>query len=112
MYSYPCNSTPDVGFTFKGSDNQVLSINPMDFSLGEASSGNGQCVGGIIGMNFKNRHTGGTMGIVGGWYPLALSYPHADGYIFIFIYRRLVPEIMVFHFRLQYTCGFRLGRFK
>lgn len=65
VYSYPCNSSPEVGFSFGGIDGKVFTIDPSDFNLGSASSGNGQCVGGIIGMDFTNGATGGKVGIVG-----------------------------------------------
>jgi hypothetical protein len=34
VYSYPCDSSPEVGFSFGGIDGQVFSINPSDFNLG------------------------------------------------------------------------------
>lgn len=66
VYSYPCSTPPTVGFTFQNIDGQIYTINPADFNLGTASSGAGQCVGGIIGMDFTNGQTGQAIGIVGG----------------------------------------------
>lgn len=36
VYSYPCDSNPEVGFSFGGIDGQVFNINPADFNLGTA----------------------------------------------------------------------------
>lgn len=66
VYSFPCDSTSTVvGFSFGGIDGKTFTINPVDFILGKASDGEGRCIGGIIGMNFKNGHTGVNMGIIG-----------------------------------------------
>jgi len=83
VYSYPCDSNPNVGFSFGGINGQVFTIDPTDFNLGTASSGNGQCVGGIIGMDFTNGVTGQSIGIVGdeflkSWYSV-FDYNTAAG---------------------------------
>lgn len=66
VYSYSCNTPPTVGFSFGGIDGKAFTINPLDFVLGQASSGKDRCLGGIIGMDFKNQNTGVNMGIIGG----------------------------------------------
>jgi hypothetical protein len=34
VYSYPCDSKPEVAFSFSGIDRKLFTINPLDFNLG------------------------------------------------------------------------------
>ncbi|KAJ7045450.1 aspartic peptidase domain-containing protein [Mycena alexandri] len=47
FYVYPCNTTPDIAFSF---DKRRFSINPKDFNLGRTSEGSEDCVGGILAL--------------------------------------------------------------
>ncbi|KAM5544249.1 hypothetical protein V8D89_001909 [Ganoderma adspersum] len=49
FYSFPCNSTPAVTFSWAGG--QEWAISPENFNLGETESGSGQCVGAISGQD-------------------------------------------------------------
>ncbi|PIL22787.1 transporter [Ganoderma sinense ZZ0214-1] len=46
LYQYPCKSAPKVSFSWGGNNWEISSDN---LSLGETSSGSGQCVGAIAG---------------------------------------------------------------
>ncbi|EMD41037.1 hypothetical protein CERSUDRAFT_111607 [Gelatoporia subvermispora B] len=47
-YSYPCNSTPAVAFSWGGQQWPMTSAN---FNLGETAEGSGQCVGALAGQD-------------------------------------------------------------
>ncbi|TBU27158.1 acid protease [Dichomitus squalens] len=46
LYSYPCDSAPEVSFSWGGKD---WAISADNLSLGETESGSGECVGAISG---------------------------------------------------------------
>lgn len=47
-YTFPCNSFPDVSFTFGGTS---FSISAETLNLGQASAGSSDCVSGIVGQD-------------------------------------------------------------
>ncbi|KAI8986154.1 acid protease [Trametes punicea] len=48
LYSFPCDSPPEVAFSWGGKD---WSINATDLNLGETAQGTGQCVGAIQALD-------------------------------------------------------------
>lgn len=46
FYTFPCDSSPDVSFTFGGT---AFAISPKLFNLGRLYSGSNDCVGAVIG---------------------------------------------------------------
>ncbi|KAF5370147.1 hypothetical protein D9758_001280 [Tetrapyrgos nigripes] len=47
FFTFPCDSVPDVSFTFAGTD---FSVSPDTFNLGLVSEGSSDCVGGIVSL--------------------------------------------------------------